>query len=216
MAMATNMLTSVVDWLRKGYPEGIPPKDFPPLLALLQRTLQPADVQAVCAQLISDHPDGGISAESVADALKQVNSVPPTEAEVQAVATRLEAVGWPAAGLASADQEDEDDEEEDDSPERVNFFQRILDWLREGYPDGVPPTDLPPLFALLQRRLTKKEIKKVAKELIASNKVPGEPKTPISEEEAQEIMQQIAGVVPIEADLDRVRKRLAKKGWPLV
>lgn len=209
--MATQLLTSVVDWLRKGYPEGIPPKDFPPLLALLQRTLAPEEVQAACAQLIADNPDGEISAATVADAVEQLKSAPPSEDEVQAVATRLQAVGWPASM-----PEDEDDEEEDDSPERFNFFVRILDWLRAGYPEGVPPTDLPPLFALLQRRLTKKEIKKVAKELIATNKVPGEPKTPISEEEAQELMQQVAGVVPIEADIDRVRKRLAKKGWPLV
>ncbi len=212
MTMATNLLTSVVDWLRKGYPDGIPPKDFPPLLALLQRTLKPEDVQAICAQLIADNPDGDISARTVSDAVEQLKSAPPSEHEVQEVATRLAAVGWPAA----MPDDTSDDEEEDESPERVNFFQRILDWLREGYPDGVPPSDLPPLFALLQRRLTKKEIKKVAKELIASNKVPGEPKTPISEDEAQELMQQVAGVVPIEADLDRVRKRLAKKGWPLV
>lgn len=210
MTMATNLLTSVVDWLREGYPDGIPPKDFPPLLALLQRTLKPEDVQAICAQLIADNPDGEISATTVADAVEQLKSAPPHEDEVQAVASRLAAVGWPAS------MPDEDDEEEDESAERVNFFQRILDWLRAGYPDGVPPSDLPPLFALLQRRLTKKEIKKVAKELIASNKVPGEPKTPISEEEAQELMQQVAGVSPIEADLNRVRKRLAKKGWPLV
>lgn len=211
MTMATNLLTSVVDWLRKGYPDGIPPKDFPPLLALLQRTLKPEDVQAICAQLIADNPDGEISARTVADSVEKLKSAPPSEDEVQVVADRLAAVGWPASM-----SDDTDEEEDDDSPERVNFFQRILDWLRAGYPDGVPPSDLPPLFALLQRRLTKKEIKQVAKELIASNKVPGEPKAPISEEEAQELMQQVAGVVPIEPDLDRVRKRLAKKGWPLV
>jgi len=211
MTMATNLLTSVVDWLRKGYPDGIPPKDFPPLLALLQRTLKPEDVQAICAQLIADNPDGEISARTVAESVEKLKSAPPSEEEVQVVADRLAAVGWPASM-----SDDADEEEDDDSPERVSFFQRILDWLRAGYPDGVPPSDLPPLFALLQRRLTKKEIKKVAKELIASNKVPGEPKAPISEEEAQELMQQVAGVVPIEADLDRVRKRLAKKGWPLV
>lgn len=210
MTMATNLLTSVVDWLRKGYPDGIPPKDFPPLLALLQRTLKPEDVRAICAQLIAQNPDGEISAKTVADSVEQLKAAPPSEEEVQAIATKLAAVGWPATM-----PEDDDDEEEDESPERVNFFQRILDWLRAGYPDGVPPSDLPPLFALLQRRLTKKEIKKVAKELIASNKVPGEPKTPISEDEAQELMQQVAGVSPIEADMDRVRKRLAKKGWPL-
>lgn len=212
MTMATNLLTSVVDWLRKGYPDGIPPKDFPPLLALLQRTLTPEEAQAVCAQLISDNPDGDIAREAVANAVKQIKEAPPNEDEVNEIAERLAAVGWPLSMSGVGEGDDEDD----DSPERVGFFQRILDWLRAGYPEGVPPSDFVPLFALLQRRLTKKEIKKVAKELIASNKVPGEPKTPISEEEAQELMQEIAGVVPIEADVDRVRARLAKKGWPLI
>lgn len=212
MTMATNLLTSVVDWLRKGYPEGIPPKDFPPLLALLQRTLSPEEVQAVCAQLISHNPDGDIAREAVARAVEQIKEAPPSEEDVSEIASRLAAVGWPL----SMDGRGEGDDDDDDSPERGNFFQRILDWLRAGYPEGVPPTDFVPLFALLQRRLTKKEIKQVAKELIASNKVAGEPKAPISEDEAQELMQQIAGVVPIEADIDRVRARLAKKGWPLV
>lgn len=208
MTMATNLLTSVVDWLRRGYPEGIPPKDFPPLLALLQRSLSPEEAQAVCAQLISDNPDGDIAREAVAVAVKQIKEAPPSEEEINEIAERLAAVGWPLS-MPGGDEDDE-------SPERVGFFQRILDWLRAGYPEGVPPSDFVPLFALLQRRLTKKEIKKVAKELIASNKVSGEPKAPISEEEAQELMQEIAGVVPIEADIARVRKRLAKKGWPLV
>lgn len=208
MTMATNLLSSVVDWLRKGYPEGIPPKDFPPLLALLQRTLGPEDVQAVCAQLIADHPDGDIARDAVANAVEQIKEAPPNEDDVNEIAGKLAAVGWPL----SAPMGDDDDDEADE----LGIFQRILDWLRAGYPEGVPPSDFVPLFALLQRRLTKKEIKKVAKELIASNKVPGEPKTPISEEEAQELMQEIAGVVPIEADVDRVRARLAKKGWPLV
>ncbi|RNI21151.1 DUF3349 domain-containing protein [Flexivirga caeni] len=208
--MATNLMTSAVDWLRKGYPEGIPPKDFPPLLALLQRSLSPQEAQAVCAQLISSNPDGDIAREAVAHAVKQIKEAPPTDDEINEIAGRLAAVGWPLAGS------DVDEDAEDESPERVGVFQRILDWLRAGYPEGVPPTDFVPLFALLQRRLTKKEIKQVAKELIASNHVPGEPKTPISEEEAQELMQHIAGVVPIDADIDRVRERLAKKGWPLV
>ncbi|WP_220093617.1 DUF3349 domain-containing protein [Flexivirga caeni] len=210
MTMATNLMTSAVDWLRKGYPEGIPPKDFPPLLALLQRSLSPQEAQAVCAQLISSNPDGDIAREAVAHAVKQIKEAPPTDDEINEIAGRLAAVGWPLAGS------DVDEDAEDESPERVGVFQRILDWLRAGYPEGVPPTDFVPLFALLQRRLTKKEIKQVAKELIASNHVPGEPKTPISEEEAQELMQHIAGVVPIDADIDRVRERLAKKGWPLV
>lgn len=216
MTMTTNLLTSVVDWLRKGYPEGIPPKDFPPLLALLQRTLGPHQAQEVCAQVVAEHPGGDTARDQVTAELQRSSDNPPREDHIHQVAGRLAAAGWPLAAPGAAPLTEDDEEDEDESPERAGFFQRILDWLRAGYPDGVPPSDFVPLFALLQRRLTKKEIKKVAKELIASNKVPGEPKTPISEEEAQELMQQIAGVVPIDADIERVRERLEKKGWPLV
>jgi len=34
------------------------------------------------------------------------------------------------------------------------FLHRIVNWLRVGYPQGIPPTDYMPLLALLSRRLT--------------------------------------------------------------
>ena len=36
MALNTR-LTGILDWLREGYPAGVPPKDYIPLLALLRR-----------------------------------------------------------------------------------------------------------------------------------------------------------------------------------
>lgn len=39
-----------------------------------------------------------------------------------------------------------------------NAFERILNWLREGYPEGVPPKDHFALLALLKRRLSEDEI----------------------------------------------------------
>ena len=42
---------SAVDWLRQGYPEGVPQHDFIPLFALLARRLPPDQVQAVVDQL---------------------------------------------------------------------------------------------------------------------------------------------------------------------
>ena len=41
----------------------------------------------------------------------------------------------------------------------------VLDWLREGYPTGVPPTDYIPLLALLRRRLDEDEVRVVAQEI---------------------------------------------------
>ena len=48
----------------------------------------------------------------------------------------------------------------------TRFLTAILDWLREGYPDGIPPTDHLPVLALLSRRLTSDEVKLVAQELM--------------------------------------------------
>ena len=39
-------LTSIVAWLRAGYPEGIPPTDYFPVLALLSRRLSNDEVKA--------------------------------------------------------------------------------------------------------------------------------------------------------------------------
>jgi hypothetical protein len=44
-------LSAVVDWLRAGYPQGIPEPDYVPLLALLARRLTAEEVAAVAAQL---------------------------------------------------------------------------------------------------------------------------------------------------------------------
>ncbi len=41
----------------------------------------------------------------------------------------------------------------------------ILDWLREGYPAGVPPKDYIPLLALLRRRLSEDEVREIAREI---------------------------------------------------
>jgi hypothetical protein len=42
---------------------------------------------------------------------------------------------------------------------------KVLRWLRAGYPDGVPPTDYIPLFALLSQRLSENEIEDFAARL---------------------------------------------------
>lgn len=207
--MATNLLAPVIDWLRKGYPEGIPAKDYPPLLALLQRSLSPEEVQAVVAQVISDNPDGDIARQSVAQAIEQVKAAPPNSDDVNEVAARLASVGWPL----SVPDEQHDLAEQRQWPQ---FFAKIVDWLRAGYPDGVPRTDYLPILALLHRRLTDEEVKQVARELIASEKESGHRSGPIAEDDAQSLIQQVAGVSPSEEDLDRVRARLASKGWPLV
>ncbi len=46
-------------------------------------------------------------------------------------------------------------------------LQKIIDWLRAGYPEGVPRTDYIPLFALLGTHLTEDDVIAFAAELAA-------------------------------------------------
>lgn len=211
-----NLLTSVVDWLRKGYPEGVPAKDFPPLLALLQRSLTPDEVQEACAQIIAANPDGAIVQADVATAIEQIKDAPPSDDQINLVAARLAAVGWPLSvpdEFVAAAAEDGPADDTTGSP--GSLLQRILGWLRAGYPEGVPPTDYVPILALLQRRLTDDEVKQVARTLIAHGDVSADGSQAISEADAQDVIGRVTQSEPSEADLNRVRERLAAKGWPL-
>jgi Protein of unknown function (DUF3349) len=49
----TDVLTRIVAFLRAGYPEGVPARDYIPLLALLRRRLTDDEVVAVAAELMS-------------------------------------------------------------------------------------------------------------------------------------------------------------------
>ena len=88
-----------------------------------------------------------------------------------------------------------------------NFLAKIVAWITSGYPEGVPGPDRVPLFALLSRRLTDDEVRAVVKEL-----------TNRGEFDAVDIgvlITQITDELPAPEDLERVRNRLAAKGWPL-
>jgi hypothetical protein len=88
------------------------------------------------------------------------------------------------------------------------FLNKIVDWLRAGYPEGVPEHDYIPLFALLGSQLTNDEVTLIAHELAASN----------DPESTEAIKKAIAAVTdtPVHtADINRVRAHLAGAGWPL-
>jgi hypothetical protein len=89
----------------------------------------------------------------------------------------------------------------------VTFLARIVAWITAGYPEGVPGPDRVPLFALLKRRLSDDEVKAVAKEL-----------KDLGEFDSADIgvqILQITDELPTPEDVERVRARLATKGWPL-
>lgn len=65
-------LRSVLDWLRAGYPEGIPAKDHFALLAVLRRRLTDEEIAEVCEMSIAtahEHPERHVDY----DTLKQTS-----------------------------------------------------------------------------------------------------------------------------------------------
>ncbi|MCR8896837.1 DUF3349 domain-containing protein [Gordonia sp. GONU] len=90
------LFESVINWIRKGYPQGVSRTDFPPLMALLTRVLTDEEVTAVAVQLVKEYgPREPVTEEQIAAAIERVISEPPTPEEVDQVAGRLATVGWP-------------------------------------------------------------------------------------------------------------------------
>jgi hypothetical protein len=87
------------------------------------------------------------------------------------------------------------------------FLTSIVAWLRAGYPEGIPPTDYFPVLALLSRRLSHDEVKAVARGLMQRDG--------FDEIDIGVLITQMTDHLPSPGDIERVRERLAAKGWPL-
>jgi Protein of unknown function (DUF3349) len=87
------------------------------------------------------------------------------------------------------------------------FLNSVVAWLRAGYPEGIPPTDYVPVLALLSRRLSNDEVKVVTRELIARGD--------FDHVDIGVLITQLTDELPTPNDVERVRERLAAKGWPL-
>lgn len=91
--MALNArLRSIVDWLNEGYPTGVPPRDYIPLLALLRRRLSEREVRDIAEELAQQeddlsHADIGVQITYITDAL-------PRQEDIERVARHL---GWSEA-----------------------------------------------------------------------------------------------------------------------
>ena len=95
MALNTR-LTSVLDWLRQGYPAGVPPTDYIPLLALLRRTLTEDEVRDVAGEIAAVGVDDG-SAE-IGVRITKLTDAMPTPEDIARVEARLASHhDWPPA-----------------------------------------------------------------------------------------------------------------------
>ncbi len=96
----------------------------------------------------------------------------------------------------------------------TKFLAKIVAWINAGYPEGVPGPDRVPLLALLRRRLTDDEVKAVAAALVDNAESEG-PANEIDVVDIGVLITEIIDDLPSPDDVERIRKRLAAKGWPL-
>ena len=89
----------------------------------------------------------------------------------------------------------------------TKFLAKIVAWITAGYPEGVPGADRVPLFALLQRRLSDDEVRAVTKELMDRGE--------FDNVDIGVLITEMTDELPTPDDIERVRDRLAAKGWPL-
>jgi hypothetical protein len=101
---ATSLVHSILDWLRAGYPEGVPGPDRVPLLALLRATpLTEDQIKEVVRNITADGSaalaDGEIGQDEIAAFIKDVSHHDAGPENVQRIAAKLAAAGWPLAGV---------------------------------------------------------------------------------------------------------------------
>ena len=88
------------------------------------------------------------------------------------------------------------------------FLSSIIDWLRAGYPEGVPDVDYIPLFALLGSQLSDAEVSEVGDELANES-------DPQSTAAIRKAIGAVTHEQVLDSDIARVRSHLAAGGWPL-
>jgi hypothetical protein len=197
-------VTRVVGWLRAGYPDGVPQQDYIALLGILHRQLSDEEIISIAQTLstaseedveqrirlaikrrtlqpATDEEVARVSARLATAGwpLAVVDLDTPDETE------HSERPEEPEAPVPS----DEDDpvvvtvtetrtvvevRSSSDSEARRNIMKRLITWVRQGYPTGVPAADYVPLIALLSRRLTKDEVIDIVIELRGAGVVPSE------------------------------------------
>ena len=57
--MTESPVAKILNWLKAGYPEGIPPRDFPSVLLVLHRNLTDAEIESIADYLAMESISNG-------------------------------------------------------------------------------------------------------------------------------------------------------------
>ncbi len=94
MANLGDLVARIVAFIRAGYPQGVPPTDYIPLLALLRRRLTDDEVTEVATQLATSG-ELNIDIADIGAAITRFTDALPSPDDLDRVQRRLEAIGWP-------------------------------------------------------------------------------------------------------------------------
>jgi hypothetical protein len=100
----TSLFESILNWLRAGYPEGVPGPDRVPLLALLRSTpLTEEQIKDVVRNITAADSgalgDGEITTDEIGEFVSDVTHHDAGSENVARVAAKLAAAGWPLTGV---------------------------------------------------------------------------------------------------------------------
>lgn len=90
---------------------------------------------------------------------------------------------------------------------------KVLNWLKAGYPEGIPQRDIPSVLMVLHRNLTDVEIESIADDL-ALESISNDSE-PVTAEQIRGMVRDRAFQTATSDDLLRVSAVLARGGWPL-
>lgn len=93
------VIRRVTEWLRAGYPSGVPENDYVAVLALLQRKLTHDEVIEVADRVVLTHPGGGATQDAVIREIEDLLEQEATPGDVARVSALLASAGWPLADV---------------------------------------------------------------------------------------------------------------------
>ena len=89
-------LRSVMDWLLEGYPAGVPPKDYIPLVALLRRRLNDDEILQIAEEIAALGYEPGETASDIGVSITRLTDALPSPEDIARVEEHLNRYhAWP-------------------------------------------------------------------------------------------------------------------------
>ncbi|MFP7364816.1 DUF3349 domain-containing protein [Corynebacterium callunae] len=98
--------------------------------------------------------------------------------------------------------------------EHPSLAHKVLHWLRQGYPAGVPRNDTFALFYVLERELNEADLDELAQLLIEQGSENGLHPKPVTREKIAKLISHVHNQPPEAADIERIQQKLKGEGFP--